>query len=128
MAMGMFGLAAIKPEDGYIAFGGTSVREIVTLTPSQSSTTVVSKLGPKPGVLLPSAKDKFTGEPITDFHLIWEIVDSESRRSRVSGGQFIRKGNSHAIVPPEKYLTLTIFASGYKGRHGRSTNARVSSV
>jgi len=114
VSMGTFYLEAIKPEDGYIAFAGTSVKEMVTLTPSQSSATVVLKLGPKPGVLLPTVKDKFTGKPITNFDLIWEIVDSESRQSRVSGGQPIRRGNSHAIVPPEKYLILTISANGYK--------------
>jgi hypothetical protein len=50
MAMGTFGVEAIKPEDGYIAFAGTSVKEMVTLTPSQLSATVALKLGPKPGV------------------------------------------------------------------------------
>src|SRR5215469_6924709 len=41
VSMGTFYLEAIKPEDGYIAFAGTSVKEMVTLTPSQSSATVV---------------------------------------------------------------------------------------
>src|SRR5271169_1230241 len=63
MAMGTFGVEAIKPEDGYIAFAGTSVKEMVTLTPRQSSATVALKLGPKPGVVLPRVKDKSTGKP-----------------------------------------------------------------
>jgi hypothetical protein len=62
--MGTFAVEAIKPEDGYIAFAGTSVKEMVTLTPSRLSATVALKLGPKPGVLLlPSVKDKLTGNP-----------------------------------------------------------------
>ena len=114
VAMGTFGVEAIKPEDGYIAFAGTSGKEMVTLTPNQSSATVVLKLGPKAGVLLPSVKDKFTGEPITSFEVRWEILDSDSRNTSYSGGQTIRHGERRAIVPPEKYLLLTISARGYK--------------
>jgi hypothetical protein len=91
---------------------GTSVKEIVTLTPSQSSATVELKLGPKPGVLLPSVKDKLTGEPVTSFQVSWEISDSPNRSH--SGGQTITQGIKRAIVPPEKYFLLTISASGYK--------------
>ena len=47
VAMGTIGVEAIRPEDGYVAFAGTSVSELVTLTPNQSSATVVLKLGPK---------------------------------------------------------------------------------
>ena len=114
VAMGTFGVEAIKPEDGYVAFAGTSVREVVTLTPSQSSATVVLKLGPKSGVLLPSVKDKLTGEPIISFQVSWEISDSDSPNTSYSGGQTIRQGIKRAIVPPEKYLLLTISARGYK--------------
>jgi hypothetical protein len=109
MAMGTFGVEAIKPEDGYVAFAGTSVKKTVTLTPSQSAATVALKLGPKPGVLLPSVKDKLTGQPIIGFQLSWELVDANT-----SGGQEITQGITRAIVPPEKYLVLTIFARGYK--------------
>ena len=35
VATGTFGVEAIKPEDGYIAFAGTSAREMVTLTSNQ---------------------------------------------------------------------------------------------
>ncbi|HEX8801373.1 MAG TPA: hypothetical protein VF772_22305, partial [Terriglobales bacterium] len=97
---------------GYIAFAGTSVREMVTLTPNQSSATVVLKLGPKAGVLIPNVKDRFTGEPVKDFQVNWTIVDSDEASS-VSGGETII-GIRRTIVPPEKYLVLTIFARGYK--------------
>jgi hypothetical protein len=85
---------------------------MVTLTPSQSSATVVLKLGPKPGVLLPSVKDKFTGKPVTDFDVSWEHSDKPN--SSLSGGQTISQQDRRAIVPPEKYLVLTISARGYK--------------
>jgi hypothetical protein len=114
VAMGTFGVEAIKPEDGYIAFAGTSAREMVTLTPTQSAATVVLKLGPKPGVLLPSVKDKLTGKPIMSFQVSWEIADSDSPNTSYSGGQTISQGIKRAIVPPEKYLLLTISARGYK--------------
>src|SRR4051812_27838316 len=98
VAMGTFGVEAIKPEDGYVAFAGTSVKKMVTLTLSQSSATVALKLGPKPGVLLPSVKDKLTGEPIISFQVSWEISDSP--QGSHSGGQTITQGIKRAIVPP----------------------------
>ena len=115
VAMGTFDVEAIKPEDGYIAFAGTSVKEMVTLTPSRSAATVVLKLGPKPGVLLLSVKDQLTGEPITHFLESWAIADSDIRLTTgPSGGQTIERGTERALVPPEKYLLLTISADGYK--------------
>jgi hypothetical protein len=112
--MATFGVEAIKPEDGYIAFAGTSVKETVTLTPSRSSATVVLKLGPKPGVLLPSVKDKSTGKPIISYLFQWQIFNSQQPYVTHSGGQTIRRVNERALVPPEKYLVLTISARGYK--------------
>jgi len=44
VAMGTFGVEAIKLEDGYVAFAGTSVKKVVTLTSNQSSATVLLKL------------------------------------------------------------------------------------
>jgi len=114
VAMGTFGVEAIKPEDGYIAFAGTSVKEVVTLTPSQSSATVVLKLGPKPGVLIPSVKDKSTGKPITSYMFQWRISDSQQPYVSYSGGQKMEQGDSRALIPPKKNLVLTISASGYK--------------
>jgi hypothetical protein len=114
VAMGTFGVEAIKPDDGYIAFAGTSVSKVVTLTPSQSSATVVLKLGPKPGVLVLTVKDKLTGEPMMSFLESWAIVDSDSPNTSYSGGQTVEPGTERALVPPEKYLLLTISADGYK--------------
>jgi hypothetical protein len=114
VAIGAVSVEAIKLEDGYVAFAGTSVTEEVTLTPNQPSATVVLKLGPKAGVLLPSVKDKFTEKPITGFQVSWLIVDSDKPYSSYSGGQTVLQGERRAIVPPEKYLVLTISARGYK--------------
>jgi len=112
VAMGTFGVEAIKPEDGYIAFAGTSVKKMVTLTPSQLSAAVALKLGPKPGVLLlPSVKDKLTGQPIASFQVGWEIP---SPNGSLSGGETIGQGINRTIVPPEKYFRLTISAPGYE--------------
>jgi hypothetical protein len=84
--VGEISVEAIKPEDGYVAFAGTSVTKEVTLTPNQLSATVVLKLGPKAGVLLPSVKDKFTGKPIVDFEVGWRIFDSDEANGSYSGG------------------------------------------
>jgi hypothetical protein len=112
--MGTISVEAIKPEDGYVAFAGTSVREVVTLTANQASAMVVLKLGPKAGFLLPSVKDKLTGKPIVDFEVGWRIFDSDEGTGDYSGGQYIGHGTKEAIVPSEKYLVLTISARGYK--------------
>jgi len=42
------------------------------------------------------------------------FFDSNEPNSSRSGGQPISQGISRAIVPPEKYLVLTISARGYK--------------
>jgi hypothetical protein len=112
--MGTFDVEAIKPEDGYIAFAGTSVTDVVTLTPSQTSATVVLKLGPKPGVLLLSVTDKTTGKPMMSFLESWAIIDPNSPNASYSGGQTIEQGTERALVPPGKDLLLTISADGYK--------------
>jgi len=98
---------------GGVESRSTRVKQFVTLTSSQSSATVVLKLGPKAGVLLPTVKDKFTGEPVTDFQVSWTILDSDEASS-ISGGETIGQETRRTIVPPEKYLVLTISARGYK--------------
>lgn len=115
VAMGTISVEAIKLDEGYVAFAGTSVKDEVTLTPNQPSATVVLKLGPKPGLLLPSVKDKVTRKPITVFQVSWAISDSdEPNRTHYSGGQTISQMNERALVPPEKNLVLTISANGYE--------------
>jgi hypothetical protein len=114
VAMGTIGVEAIGPDDGYIAFAGTSVSELVTLTPNQSSATVVLKLGPKAAFLLPTVKDKFTGKSVTDFEVNWTLFNSDEGSGTSSGGQRITHGIRRTIIPPEKYLVLTISAPGYK--------------
>jgi hypothetical protein len=114
VAMGTFGVEAIKAEDGYVAFAGTSVKRVVSLTPDQRSATVVLKLGAKPGVLLPSVRDKSTRKPVISFMFTWQIIDPHKPNSSFSGGQAINQVNEHALVPPEKDLLLTISARGYK--------------
>jgi hypothetical protein len=113
VAMGTFGVEAIKLEDGYVAFAGTSVKTVVTLTPNQSSATVVLKLGPKPGVLILSVKDKSTGKTVMVFQVSWAISNPDEPNSTYSGGQTISQLNERAIVPPEKDLFLIISARGY---------------
>ena len=114
VAMGIFGVEAIKRKDGYIAFAGTSVKKMVTLTPNQSSATVVLKLGPRPGVLLLSVSDTNTGKPVTSCMFKWEIVDPGKPHVHYSGGQSINNRGERALVPPKKNLRLTISAPGYK--------------
>jgi hypothetical protein len=98
VAMGATDVEAIKPEDGYVAFAGTSVRDVVTLTPNQPSATVLLRLGPKAAVLLPSVKDKFTGEPVRDFQVNWAIFDSDEADSISSGQAFNRKWETRALL------------------------------
>jgi hypothetical protein len=112
--MGTIGVEAIKPEDGYIAFAGTSVRELVTLTPNQLSATVVLKLGPKAAFLHPTVKDKFTGKVIPKVSLSWVVFDLNGP-GQSSGGTQISRWSTRALLPSEKYFVLTVTAPGYKG-------------
>ena len=114
LAMGAIGLEAIKPEDGYIAFAGTSVSQIVTLTPDQSTATVVLKLGPKAGRLMPTVTNQVTGKPVTTYQVSWTFFGTDETNSSISGGQEVRPGIKGAIVPPDKYLVLSVIADGYK--------------
>jgi len=107
LAMGAISVEAIKLDDGYVAFAGTSVKDEVTLTPDQPSATVVLKLGPKPAMILASVKDSSTGKPVPVFQVGWAI-------SNVSGGQTISQVNERALVAPDKSLVITISANGYK--------------
>ncbi len=130
LAMGEISVEAIKLEDGYVAFAGTSVKDEVTLTPNQPSGTVVLKLGPKPALILPSVKDSSTGETIQVFQVGWAISNHDKPNSTYSGGQTISQVNERAIVPPDKYLVLTISASGYKlwTYHGPSDLSRPATI
>jgi hypothetical protein len=114
--MGTFALEAVKDED-YIAFPDANVYEVVTLTPNQRAASVVLKFGPKAGRLLPSVTDKVTGKPIVDCELDWRIFDPENPGSIMRGDQLIRQGERVALVPPRKYLIVTISAPGYKTWH-----------
>jgi hypothetical protein len=113
LAMGTFGVEAIKPDQGYIAFAGTSAKQEVTLTLTQSSATVALKLGPRPGVLFPRVEDKSTGEPIKEFEVSWTILDADEASS-ISGGETISRETGRTVVPPNHYFVLTISARGYK--------------
>jgi hypothetical protein len=97
-----------------VAFARTGVSGVVALTPNQLSATVVLKLGPKSGILLPSVEgtnslrscywlcqnQQSVGLP---QNLLWAFL----------GEQTIRYGERRAVVPPEN-LVLTISARGYK--------------
>jgi len=115
VAMGTIGVEAIKPEDGYVAFAGTSVTEMVTLTPNQLSATVVLKLGPKAAFLLPTVKDKLTGKVIPKVSIRWTVIDPNEPNALSSGGSEINPWSTRAALPPEKYLVVTLSAPRYKG-------------
>jgi hypothetical protein len=114
VAMGATGVEAIKLEDGYVAYAGTTAKEVVTLTPNQASATVVLKLGGKAGGLLATVKDKYTGEAVTSFQVAWLIVDDDEQNGTYSGGERVTQWNKRAIVPPGKWLLVIISAKGYK--------------
>jgi hypothetical protein len=114
LAMRAITVEAIKLDDGYVAFAGTSVKGEVTLTPDQPSATVVLKLGPKPALILPSVTDISTGKSVLVFQVVWTISNRDKPENNYSGGQTISQLNERALVPPNKYLVLTVSASGYK--------------
>jgi hypothetical protein len=121
VAMGTFGVEPITPDEDYIDFGldpaGYYFGEIVTVTPNQSATTIVLKLGPKAGKLLLSVTDKVTGQPIVgDYGLSWTIFPGPPSKV-ITGREIVREGERIVRVPSGKYLDVTISTLDYKPWH-----------
>jgi Carboxypeptidase regulatory-like domain len=113
--MGKISVEASKHEEGYAPhLTGTGGIETVTLTPDQPVAEVVLRVGPKAGMLLPTVKDKHTGNPINDFLVHWVVFDPDEPNRGSSGSAGVSRWTRSVTLPPEKDLIVTISKRGYK--------------
>ena len=113
LPMGTFTVLASKQEDGYASFDQAGM-PTVNLTHEAPLANVVVKLGPKEGILVPSVKDKVTGEPLCNFMLSWHVSGSDY--TWTGGGGFSR-WTTRQSIPAEKDVFIDmVSARGYAKR------------
>jgi hypothetical protein len=107
-------ISATKHADGY---GGSSqlVSEPVILTSEHPSATVVVKLGPKEGILLPTVSDKVTGERLFDFTVHSTVEEFEGQTHNTSSGNWgVSRWTKQVLLPSNKDVMLHITKPGYR--------------
>jgi len=112
LPMGTFGVVASKDEDGYGGSDPSDEIQTVTLTPEAPMASVILKLGPKGGILVPSARDKVTGKPVYGFVLTWHVAGTDGSWS---GGAGFSRWTTRTSIPAEKDVIIDrVSARGYK--------------
>jgi hypothetical protein len=107
-------ISATKHADGY---GGSSqpVSDPVTLTSEHPAATVVLKLGPKEGILLPTVSDKVTGERLFDFTVHSTVEEFEGQTHNTSSGSWgVSRWTKQVLLPSNKDVMLHITKLGYR--------------
>jgi hypothetical protein len=111
LPMGTFGLVASKIDDGYEDFEHAVPEQAVTLTPQQPLASVIVKLGPRAGILIPSVKDMVTGKPVPDFWVSWKFDIPNGSSTGTSG---FSRWTTRTSIPADRDLSLEVSAHGYK--------------
>lgn len=109
--LGDHGVTASKYEEGYGEDSSGASAQMVKLTAENPLARVIIKLGPKDGILAPTASDKSTGKPIASFWVHWTTEragQSEGGTARISGS------TTRTAVPAGKELCLSFSAKGYQ--------------
>ena len=109
--LGQHGVSASKPDEGYNGLTNGPSTQIVSLTPEDPLAKVTLKLGPKDGILAPTASDKFTGKPILTFRVRWTIQDENSSQTATAS---LSPSNKRISVPAEKEICPSFSAKGYQ--------------
>ncbi|MFZ0319094.1 MAG: carboxypeptidase-like regulatory domain-containing protein [Candidatus Sulfotelmatobacter sp.] len=108
LPMGTIEVSASKGEDGYQDFYPPAHIQRVILTPQDPLATVISRLGPKAGILIPSVTDKVTGKVLRDFWVQWKVLDGS-----MAGTTGFSSVSTRASVPAGRDLSLSMSAKGY---------------
>ena len=112
LPLGTFGIVASKTDDGYTELHQAPGMQTVTLSAGAPQASIVLKLGPKEGILVPVVKDAVTGEPVYNFLVTWHVVPVGSG---ITGGAGFSRWTRSAPVPAEKQLVMDkVSARGYK--------------
>ena len=114
LPMGTFSVSAEKLEDGYADFNLTNVFPTVTLTPEEPFATVVVKLEPQGGILVPFVKDKVTGKRLFNFMVHWTVDNSDNPANGCSGGAGFSQLTTRTSLPKGKDILLEVTARGYR--------------
>jgi hypothetical protein len=109
--LGEVGVFAQKQEGGYWPAtdawsSHTKGVHKLTLTSDAPSAKVTLKIGPKPGELKFSVRDKSTGESIQGFRVRWIAMDSTQMMSMEIPGP--------TLIPAEKDVIVVVQAQGYR--------------
>jgi 5-hydroxyisourate hydrolase-like protein (transthyretin family) len=109
--LGQHGVSASKPDEGYNGLTSGPSTQIVNLTADAPAAKVTLNLGPKDGILAPTAVDKVTGKPISTFRVRWTIQDENSSQTATAS---LSPSNKRISVPAEKEICPSFSAKGYK--------------
>jgi len=108
--LGKHGVGASKREEGYTGLTN-GAGENVNLTAESPLARVILKLGPKDGILAPTASDKITGKPICNFQVHWTIQEENSSQSATAG---LSRWTKRISVPVGKDVCPSFSAKGYQ--------------
>ena len=111
--LGKIGVYAQKQEGGYWPVTDASPSHTkgihrLTLTSDAPTAKVTLKIGPKPGELKLSVKDKSTGKPVETYHARWIGIDDAMMNA------FGGPASADLAIPPGVDVILTIHAEGYR--------------
>ena len=105
-----YGVVASKIDDGYADFGLTAPVK-VTITPEEPLASVILKLGPRAGILIPLVKNKITGKPVSDFLVKWRVDVPGGAWQGASG---FSQWTTRTSIPAAKDVSLEVSANGYR--------------
>jgi hypothetical protein len=111
LSFGPHGVSATKPEEGYQGLTTGQSSQTITLTPDDAVAKVTLKLGPKDGILAPTASDKSTGKTILNFRVRWTIQDETSSQTSTAT---LSPSSQRISVPAGKDVCPSFSAKGYQ--------------
>ena len=113
LPLGTMSIVASKMEDGFVESHQAPGMQSVTLTAEAPQASIVLKLGPREGILVPTVKDANSGAPVYDFTLTWRPVSAQLR-GNAGGAGFSRWVRSTPIPAEQDIVIDAVSARGYK--------------
>src|SRR5258705_1231059 len=106
---GTYGLLAMNESEGYSLTNQSPQK--VSVSAADPSPNVIVRLHHKGGVLIGTARDQFTGQPVKGIMVQYLDIDGKASgtSSTFSDGEF------HVALPTQCDLIIVVSAKGYKG-------------